>query len=448
MFQTSVPLELQRGYQKKRIDHRHHAMDALVIACASRNIINYLNNKEANDPTKQENARKQFCIKNRIIRKPWETFTQDAYKALDNMVVSFKNYVRVINKATNYYERYNADGKKVVDEQKGEAMWAIRKPMHKDTVFGHVNLRRKAVVKLKDALENIPAICDKTLRHYIQDLQKKHFNTKQLLAHFKSINYRLNKQAVDKVEVWQYSDDKEQLAATRKPLDTSFDAKHIAAITDTGIQKILLNYLQAKGGDPAIAFTPEGIAEMNQNIAVYNGGKQHQPILKVRIAEPMGAKYPVGETGNKGAKYVEAQKGTNLYFAIYEDEEGNRTYDTVTLKIVAEQLKLGYSPVPEKNKKGIALKFYLSPNDLVYVPTADELLSKACSLDKNRIYKMVSATKSECLFIPHSVAKTIYDKVEFEALNKMGRALTGDMIKSVCWKIEVDRLGHIVNIIK
>ena len=153
-----------------------------------------------------------------------------------------------------------------------------------------------------------------------------------------------------------------------------------------------MNYLQAKGGDPAIAFTPEGIAEMNQNIAVYNGGKQHQSILKVRIAEPMGAKYPVGETGNKGAKYVEAQKGTNLYFAIYEDEEGNRTYDTITLKIVAEQLKLGYSPVPEKSEKGVALKFYLSPNDLVYVPTADELLSKACSLHKNRIYKMVSST--------------------------------------------------------
>ena len=448
VFQTSVPLELQRGYQKKRIDHRHHAMDALVIACASRNIISYLNNQEANDPTKQENARKQLCIKSRIIRKPWETFTQDAYKALDNIVVSFKNYVRVINKATNYYERYNADGKKVVDEQKGEAMWAIRKPMHQGTAYGHVNLRRKAVVKLKDALENTPAICDKTLRHYIQDLQKKHFNTKQLLAHFKSINYRLNKQAVDKVEVWQYSDDKKQLAATRKPLGPSFDAKHIATITDTGIQKILLNYLQAKGGDPAIAFTPEGIAEMNQNIAVYNGGKQHQPILKVRIVEPMGKKFPIGQTGNKAFQYVKAEEGTNLYFAIYEDEEGNRTYDTIALREVVERLKQGLTPVPEKNEKGVALKFYLSPNDLVYVPTADELLSKECSLDKNRIYKMVSSTGTDCFFVPHSVANIIYDKVEFEAKNKMGRALTGEMIKPICWKIEVDRLGHIVNIIK
>ncbi len=30
----SMPLELQKGFNKKRIDHRHHAMDAIVIACA------------------------------------------------------------------------------------------------------------------------------------------------------------------------------------------------------------------------------------------------------------------------------------------------------------------------------------------------------------------------------------------------------------------------------
>ena len=32
---------------RKRIDHRHHAMDAIIIACANRNIINYLNNESA-----------------------------------------------------------------------------------------------------------------------------------------------------------------------------------------------------------------------------------------------------------------------------------------------------------------------------------------------------------------------------------------------------------------
>ena len=448
VFQTSVPLELQRGFSKKRIDHRHHAMDALVIACASRNIINYLNNDSAKSQEQREDLRKKLCDKNRIIRKPWETFTQDARTALEDVVVSFKNYVRVINKATNYYEKYDESGKKGMAEQKGQDMWAIRKPMHKETVFGQVNLRRKVTVKLKDALENIPAICDKALRDYINDLVAKKFNTQQMLAHFKSIDYQLNMKSVNKVGIWVFSDEKEPMVATRKAIDISFDAKHIDTITDTGIKQILSKYLKSKGNDSNVAFTPEGIAEMNKHITDYNNGKQHQPILKVRVSEPKGAKYQVGETGNKTKKFVEAQKGTNLYFAIYEDKDGNRSYNTIPLNEVAERLKQGLSPVPDKNEKEIPLKFYLSPNDLVYVPTEEEKLSNECKLSKERIYKMVSSTSNECHFIPYTTAKPIYDKFEYEAKNKMGRALTGEMIKAVCWKLEVDRLGNILKIIK
>lgn len=448
VFQTSLPLELQRGFSKKRIDHRHHAMDALVIACVSNNIINYLNNESAKSQEKREDLRKKLCDKNRIIRKPWETFTQDAHTALENVVVSFKNYVRVINKATNYYEKYDKNGKKGIAEQKGQDMWAIRKPMHKETVFGQVNLRRRVTVKLKDALEKIPAICDKELRDYINNLVAKQFNKKQILAQFKNINYRLNMKYVDKVDVWQFSDEKDPMVATRKSVDTSFDTKRIATITDTGIQKILLNYLETKDNDPNIAFTPEGIAEMNKHITEYNNGKQHQPILKVRVSEPKGAKYQVGETGNKTSKFVEAQKGTNLYFAIYEDKEGNRSYSTIPLNEVIERLKQGLSPAEDLNKRGEKLKFYLSPNDLVYVPTEEEKLSGECKLNKDRIYKMVSATSNQCFFTPHRTANSIVNKVEYSPLNKMEKTIWGEMIKAVCWKLEVDRLGNILKIIK
>jgi len=39
----TIPIELSKGFQKKRIDHRHHALDALVIACATRDHVNLLN---------------------------------------------------------------------------------------------------------------------------------------------------------------------------------------------------------------------------------------------------------------------------------------------------------------------------------------------------------------------------------------------------------------------
>jgi CRISPR-associated endonuclease Csn1 len=77
--------------------------------------------------------------------------------------------------------------------------------------------------------------------------------------------------------------------------------KTIAAITDTGIQKILRNYLAYKGNNPEIAFTPEGLEEMNTNIKKYNDGNAHQPIRKVRVFE-LGSKFSLGETGNKKDK--------------------------------------------------------------------------------------------------------------------------------------------------
>ena len=162
----------------------------------------------------------------------------------------------------------------------------------------------------------------------------------------------------------------------------------------------------------------------------------------------MGAKYEVGETGNKTKKFVEAQKGTNLYFAIYEDNDGNRSYKTIPLNVAAERMKQGYSPVEDKNSKGDLLKFYLSPNDLVYVPTEEEKQFGDCKLNKERIYKMVSSSGNQCFFVPQKIANSIVNKVEFSPLNKMEKSIFEEMIKAVCWKLEVDRLGNILKIIK
>ncbi len=49
----------------------------------------------------------------------------------------------------------------------------------------------------------------------------------------------------------------------------------------------------------------------------------------------------MGTNGNKSAKYVEAAKGTNLFFAIYETDAGKRTYETIPLNVVIEREKNG-----------------------------------------------------------------------------------------------------------
>lgn len=404
-FLPAVPIECSKGFSKKRIDHRHHALDALVIACATRDHVNLLNNQSAKSDTKRYDLKKKLMKFEKVIYnhphtgekteknipkqflKPWDNFTVDAGNYLEKVIISFKQNLRVINKATNHYEKWiENNGVKTKErvEQTG-INWAIRKPMHKETVSGKVDLPWLKVPKGKIA------------------------------------------------------------TATRKSLDISFDVKAINSITDTGIQKILKNYLEYKG-NPETAFSPEGIEDMNRNIEKFNDGKYHQPINKVRVFE-LGSKFPLGQTGNKKDKYVEAAKGTNLFFAVYINSGQKRSYESIPLNIVIERQKQGLFPVMLKEKND----FYLSPNDLVYVPASDERendysfdFDNFSKESTGRIYKVVSFSGNQIFFVRHDVSVSIVNKTEFSALNKMERAIDGTMIKEVCIKLKVDRLGNII----
>ena len=469
----NMPEDKLKGFNKKRIDHRHHAMDAIVIACASRSHVHLLNNEAAkseNQATRHQLSRKLRRYEKTIINgkerevakefiKPWPSFSEDVQKALMDIIVSFKQNIRVINKATNTYQSYRDENgnlrldmagnpiKGLLSQKSHPDWWAIRKSLHKDTVFGKVRLQEKKPLRLSQAMETPEMIVDKELRGEIKKLIQEGYNEKQIKAHFKSGENKDNWAEFNpnKIDCWTYTDD---TFATRTALDESFDSEKIEkSVTDSGIQKILLAHLKQCKNDPKIAFSPEGIEQMNANIQELNGGKPHMPILKVRKYEH-ATKFAIGQKGNKKDKFVEAAKGTNLYFAIYVDAEGKRIFETIGLNEVATRMKQHLSPVPEKNANSCDLLFWLSPNDLVYLPTEDEIRNQHLNtpICKDRIYKMVSATGPECMFIPINSASPIVDKLEFSKLNKIGRATTGEMIKDICIPLKVDRTGQIVDI--
>lgn len=465
VFQTQIPLQLAKGFSKKRIDHRHHALDAVVIACASRNHINYLNNESGLGKAKKEDKEKKrndlkysLCFKKYnddtkqnykwIFHKPWETFTQDTKNRLFGIVVSFKQNLRVINKTSNQSLRWiaNEDGQlsKELRHQDSTQNWAIRKPMHKDTVSGLVKLKFKKVVSLPVAINNWEMIVNRQLRSHIKNFIGKNYDKKRITDHFKNIGNELNGFDVSRVEIFYWDNEN---VASRVTIDDSFNSPKIKSITDSGIQKIMLNHLsqfnEDKNGSivehPELAFSQDGIDKMNGNIIQLNEGKPHHPILKVRTYEPKGNKFVIGQTGNKIHKFVEAAKGTNLFFAIYANENGKRNYDTIPLNIVIERQKQGLSAVPEMNNLGNKLLFSLSPNDLVLV-TDNEMQEQG---NLTNIYKVVSFTGKRLYCIPHSVATSIVDKVEFSQLNKLELSLDKLSIKDVCIKLKTDRLGNI-----
>ena len=174
---------------------------------------------------------------------------------------------------------------------------------------------------------------------------------------------------------------------------------------------------------------------MTRDITVLNGGKDHKPIYHVRKTEKLGMKFCIGNNGAKRHKYVEADKGTNLFFAIYANENGERTYESIPLNIAVERKKQGEPVASSTNENGDRLLFVLSPNDLVVLPDLD---------NGENIYKMVSCTNNRAFFIPQTWTTPIANGIELGAANKIEMDLsTGTSIKQRCEKITVDRLGHI-----
>ena len=490
----NMPLELQKGFNKKRIDHRHHAMDAIVIACATRNHVNYLNNESAKSENRREDLKNTLCVKTKtddkgnykwVMRKPWETFASDVQISIENMIVSFKQNMRVINKTVNKFEHYDENGKKTIVKQCKGDNWAIRKSLHKDTVFGEVNLRKIKEIRLNVALENPQTIVDKDVKRMVYSLKREGKKDKDIVKYFEDNKEVWTEVATGKVKVYYFTKDtKDRFFATRKPLDSSFTEKKIKEeVTDTGIQKILLAHLEAKGKDAEVAFSSDGIDEMNENITKLNGRKFHQPIYKVRVYEKAD-KFAIGSTGNKSKKFVEAAKGTNLFFAVYslekEDKKSGaqsvRTYATAPLEMVINCQKKNPkdwkaeldSVLKEKEyvKKEAKLLFILSPNDLVYLPTKEELKNGVDLLDKDKIYKFVDSSGIQANFVPFSVSKAIFSMTKDEQKKVLGEetyciqneigvgsrpsknqvAITGEMIKEICLPLKVDRFGNIISL--
>ena len=491
-FLPKVPDSLLKGFDKKRIDHRHHALDALVIALVSKSHINYLNNlnaKDEGDKSVKYDLRNKLCFKSKsddkgnykwIFHKPWQSFNQDTKAKLESTVVSFKQNTRVINKTKNKYIKWvNEDGqlkKKLVPQTKGEN-WAIRKQLHQDTIYGKISLQLKKEVSFTNGIKDWKNLVDKKLREKIKKLIINGFNEKDITKYFKENPYLINNEIVTKLEVFYYDND---ISATRKVINSSFNEKTIESITDTGIQKILLNHMNLekfqnqkdeKGqliNPEILAFSPEGIEDLNNNILALNNGKKHMPIKSVRVTEALGNKFNVGINGNKKDKYVVAAGGTNLFFAIYYNEEKKkREFETIPLNTAIESLKQGLNPAPEF-RNDAKLLFTLTPNDLVYIPTQEEIdnpnLINLKNLNKDhisRIYKFTDSSGTTCNFIQAFTSDLLFNS-NFKDQNKIGlnykiqneygvgspqsknqKSIDGIMIKEYCIKLFVDRIGKI-----
>lgn len=426
----------------KRIDHRHHAMDALVIACTEPAHVKRLNdlNKElqtwldqnrkdilpdftggANELLDEilsldESKRKvifQRIEKFRSIDMPWSGFPEAAEKALSGLIVS----------------------------QKPKDKLLIQFEESKDDI-GNIGKSSKLQIKLRDQLHE-STLYGKTggVEAYRIPLEK--FAGKSF--------------------------------ATEKTIEK---------IVNKDLKIFIRQHLRDFDNKKEDAFSAEGIISLNKKLSEKrdekNRLKPHNPIssIKVYYRDPSKVKKKSGSDeveealqkldrskAHNNSLYVKT--GGNYLFAVME-KDGKRLFDLISFFDAANLLKHQFATAAnkaridkdiifknyfeEKNKAN--LLFTLKQGDPVYVPAPHEeiIIDPGSPLfegfwkDRAERAKNIHYVKkfsgNEIYFIRHDVAYSIESIKEFGSQDAY-QTLHDKSIKTNCLKIIVDRLGNI-----
>lgn len=427
----------------KRYDHRHHAIDALIVALTEQSYIQRLNNLNKylqdeltsrkdefklemnNDETILEtffNLEEKRRIEiqrqiesSRYFEKPFEDLIKQTKILLESMIVSIKPKDKLGIKKDNV----------------GNAQLKIKGALHQETNYGKSKDPKTGLLRDTKTIEisnlkskDILQIIDKVLKSEIDNHRKKYDSMKEAFTGEGLKAFNESRFQTDKVPISKLSKD-----------DVSKIANHDLKNYLSKLYDIhsVNNFLNATGLKEFHNKFPK-----KKKVSIYDFTSLKPPVYKIKLW------YSSKETEDTTLQrlYNHNEKlsvvtGDNYLFIVME-KAGKRIFDIASLydsadiakralqdkdedfkKYICEDYKLKHNEKPEK------VLFSLQQNDLVYLPenSEDPILKfsdeefkawinkienkKAFS---NRVYKVVMFTGKDCKFIPHNYANAIIVK--------------------------------------
>lgn len=115
---------------KNRGDHRHHAIDAVTVACTSPTLMHTLAKHSKFDALNK--------LDNDHITKPWRSFLTDTSNAVNSIIVSYRNQKRLVGRKPNKTKAKNL--KKYPNGYIRGSSISIRGTLHEETIYGSINV--------------------------------------------------------------------------------------------------------------------------------------------------------------------------------------------------------------------------------------------------------------------------------------------------------------------
>lgn len=334
----------------KRDDHRHHAIDALVIACTQKGYIQRLNTLNASDVKdemrkKIEDAKINYDEKHNLLdqylltQKPFTT--KQVEDAAAQILVSFKAGKRVAT-----ISKLKAKGKNL---QTGAI--TPRGALSEESIYGKIKSTEKNK-SIKYLFENVDLI----FKPYIKALVEERIlncdnDVKKAIASLKKEAIYLDN---EKSIVLEYGTCYKEEVVLKYPIEM-LKAKDVEFIVDERVKEIITARLAKFDNKEKEAFK-----DLEKKPVWYNEEKKI-PIKSVRCFTGLAAVEPMKKDAN-GKDIGFVKPGNNHHIAIYIDENGKKQEHLCSFWHAVERKKYGI-PVIINNTKQIWDKILENKND-------------------------------------------------------------------------------------
>jgi len=341
----------------KRDDHRHHAVDALTIACTKQGFIQRFNTLSAAktredmmfdvDQRSLEFKEKRSLLEKYIIGEQ-PLIVDEVEKAVSNILISFKSgkKVAVLGKR-KVGKRGN---KKVVQER----IIVPRGSLSEESVYGKIKIQ-EADKPIKYLFENSQLIFNPTIKAKVEErLLMFDDDVKKAIASLKKVPIYLDN---DKTVVLEKATCLKDEYVIKYTVDTNFNK--VDKVVDPKVKEILQDRLKKFGGKEKEAFKDVQLEDKTV-IKWYEEEGLERPIKSVRCFTGLSAVVPVKKDEN-GKNIGFVKPGNNHHIAIYTNAEENKQQHVCSFWHAVERKKYGI-PVIIKNTNEVWDKIQSQPD--------------------------------------------------------------------------------------
>ncbi len=435
----------------KRDDHRHHAMDALVIAFSRRSIINYFNNLKAHKD-ENENCKRRIMV----APMPKSVFRTEAKKHLECVLISIKSKNKVMTSNINKIKRRGGIICKVQLTPRGQ--------LHDETVYRRVKKYSTGYMSVGKAFdkEKIMTVANKEYREallarldeYGGDAKKAFTGKNRLEKNPVFVAGSGTRCVPSKVKVVMFRYD----YTSRKKITPDLN---IDKVLDKEVKDTLMDRLNAYEGKDVKEKAKKAFVNLDENPIYLKNGNVIKRVTVSGISNGVAlhdkrdydGKLVLDSGGNtQPVDFVST--GNNHHVAVYRDAKGNLQSKVMSFFEATARVSQGLSVIDKDYHKdeGWQFLFTMKRNEYFVFPDEDsdfdpnniDLTDEGNYTEISKHLYRVQKLADNDYWFRHHLETSIKDDARLKGMSYKRISSLKNLERVV--KVRVNHIGQIVSV--